>query len=297
MKKFFCYALAGVLMLGNIACSDDDSSVQSEWNTNYIGIQRTTLGVMTETITLEHTQNGLGTTNLPITVTLSKYASHDITATLDFESDCPEAWTLESNTVVIPAGQLSATVMLSADWSFAEEITESKTWNAKLTLASVDPMSGIHISTKYNTLDIVVTKSRLVNVSPITPAGELLTDNKDWTLTYNGIKDTDRKLLDNKLNTYVWVYNSLDIQVDLGKTITVTGLRTESQYGPEYSPTAAAIYTSNDGKTWDLQGELNLSAGSLFFFALIKPVECRYIRCLMTGTNCLVCEFDVYGLI
>lgn len=297
MKKFFCYALAGVLMLGNIACSDDDASAQSEWNTNYIGIQRTTLGVMTETIALDHTPNGLGTSTLPITVTLSKYASHDITATLDFESDCPEAWTLESNTVVIPAGQLSATVMLSADWSFAEEIIEPKTWNAKLTLTSVAPMSGVHISTKYNTLDIVVTKTRMVNVSSIRPAGELLTDNQDWVLTYNGKEDTKRELLDNNLNTYVYVYNSLDIQVDLGKTITVTGLRTESMFSPEYSPTAAAIYTSDDGESWTLQGELDLQAESLFFFALIKPVECRYVRCLMTGTNCLVCEFDVYGLI
>lgn len=297
MKKIFCYVLAGVLMLGNIACSDDDASAQSEWNTNYIGIQRTTLGVMTETIALDHTPNGLGTSTLPITVTLSKYASHDITATLDFESDCPEAWTLESNTVVIPAGQLSATVMLSADWSFAEEIIEPKTWNAKLTLTSVAPMSGVHISTKYNTLDIVVTKTRMVNVSSIRPAGELLTDNQDWVLTYNGKEDTRRELLDNNLNTYVYVYNSLDIQVDLGKTITVTGLRTESMFSPEYSPTAAAIYTSDDGESWTLQGELDLQAESLFFFALIKPVECRYVRCLMTGTNCLVCEFDVYGLI
>lgn len=171
-------------MFGNIACSDDDSSVQSEWNTNYIGIQRTTLGVMNETIVMEHTSNGLGTTTLPITITLSKYASHDITATLDFESDCPDAWTLESNTVVIPAGQLSATVKLTADWSFADEIVETMTWNSKLTLTSIEPMDGVHISTKYNTLDIVVTKSRLVNVSPITPAGELLTDNQDWVLTY-----------------------------------------------------------------------------------------------------------------
>lgn len=286
-------------MLGAVACSDDDASVQSEWNTTYVGIQRTTLGVMTETIVMEHTSNGLGTTTLPITITitLSKYASHDITATLDFESDCPEAWTLESNTVVIPAGQLSATVTLTADWSFASEIVEAMTWNSKLTLTSVDPMDGVHISTKYNTLDIVVTKSRLVNVSPITPAGELLTDNQDWVLTYNGKEDTKRDLLDNNLNSYVYVYNSLDIQVDLAKTITVTGLRTESMFSASYSPTAAAIYTSNDGKTWDLQGELNLSAGLLFFFALIKPVECRYVRCLMTGTNCLVCEFDVYGLI
>ena len=284
-------------MFGNIACSDDDSSVQSEWNTNYIGIQRTTLGVMNETIVLDHTPNGLGTTTLPITVTLSKYASHDISATLDFESDCPEAWTLESNTVVIPAGQLSATVTLTADWSFASEIVEAMTWNSKLTLTSVDPMSGVHISTKYNTLDIVVSKTRMANVSPITPAGELLTDNEDWVLTYNGKEDTKRDLLDNNLNSCVYVYNSLDIQVDLAKTITVTGLRTESMFSASYSPTAAAIYTSNDGTTWDLQGELNLSAGSLFFFALIKPVECRYVRCLMTGTNCLVCEFDVYGLI
>lgn len=128
MKRFFCYALASLLMLGAVACSDDDASVQSEWNTTYVGIQRTTLGVMTETIVMEHTSNGLGTTTLPITITLSKYASHDITATLDFESDCPDAWTLESNTVVIPAGQLSATVKLTADWSFADEIVETMTW-------------------------------------------------------------------------------------------------------------------------------------------------------------------------
>lgn len=297
MKKIFYYAFACALMLGGASCSDDSSSEVNEWSAIYVGIERPQLGVSTLTININHPSEGVeATASVPVTVKLSRPATQDIKATLSIESECPEAWNTEALEVVIPAGEINATTTLEGDWSYAADVVSSATWTTKISVSAATPSNITRLSSSQNELTIIVNKDPvdLKNVTLDTPAGSKLTDNSGWTVWSNG-SQTD-KLTDNNASTYVYEYNSLEVVIDLGKEMTITGIETTNQWGDPYAPDKASIYTSTDNVNWALQGsDIELPATGNFSFAFTKSVTCRYLRLSATGANCVICDIYIYG--
>lgn len=297
MKKIFYFAFACALALGGASCSDDSSSEVNEWSAIYVGIERPKLGVSTLTLNINHpTAEVEAKASVPVTVKLSRPATQDITATLAMESDCEEAWTFETLEVVIPAGQITATTTLNGDWSYATDVVSSQTWTTKITVAAATPSNITRLSTNLNELTIVVNKEPvdLKNVSLETPSGNELTNRSSWTVTCNGA-ETDT-LTDGDESSYMYVYNNLEVVVDLGKEVTVTGFKTTNQWGDAYAPDKVSIYTSSDGSSWSLQGsDIELPAAGDFDFAFGESVTCRYLRIYATGQNCLFSEIYIYG--
>lgn len=297
MKKIFYYAFAFALALGGASCSDDSSSEVNEWNAIYVGIERPQLGVSTLTINVNHPSAEVeAKASVPVTVKLSRPATQDITATLAMESDCEDAWTFESLEVVIPAGQISATTTLNGDWSYATDIVSSQTWTTKISVSAATPSNITRLSTNQNELTIIVNKEPvdLKNVSLEAPSGSELPNRSSWTVTCNG-SATD-VLNDGDESSYMYVYNSLEVVVDLGKEETVTGFKTANPWGDAYAPDNVSIYTSSDGSSWSLQGSnIELPAAGNFDFAFGESVTCRYLRIYATGANCLFSEIYIYG--
>ena len=311
------YLLAGSLMLAAagsfVACDDDDAAVD-EWNATYVYLERPALAVDMVNCTVTHDENGLSgwEGRQPVTVRLSKACGTDVTVRLSLEVTGSEegmaaSFSFENDgLVVIPAGETSVQAVLQADLNALAGICGKKgaVASVEVNLASVTPSrDDLRVSSHQNSLTVEVMKTKYPNVIvDQEPAGAPM-DRSGWTVSCSSTNSEDAadfevtsNLTDDNAYTYMYLYNYIGIQIDLGGVHEVTGIENYVAYGAYYAHSSCRIYSSVDGKYWFPEdARKDITADATQYVSFVEPVKARYLRWRMWGGNVLSSEIYVWS--
>ena len=313
------YLFAELMMLFVAGCviSCDNKKEQTEidqWMANYVYIERPSLGLDVKEFTITHSGAGIGgNTNvwLPIAVRLLKPWASDVTVKLSYTVDVlPDSLVslLGGGTVVIPAGELVArdTLKVDTDWRF---VPKPKTiYKATVGIESIEPVSGeLRKSSKQSETGVLVTKTAFLNMSSSTSSTSVpgtLVPNRSttWTVVLApNVENADNpgRLIDGSTGTDI-ASSTLPywLTIDLAQTTTINGFRVRA-WGSTYAPRGFEIFTSDDGFTWESQGQLlNVAGASTLYIRFLTPVTCRHIKYdILTAASIgrtSLTEFDIY---
>lgn len=296
-----------------VACSDDDDDAVEidEWAANYVYLQRPALGTDSKQFNLSHTGAGVsGDTKvvMPLTFRLLKPYESDVKIKLGYttEGELPEEdITFRSGGVlIIPAGETMVhdTLDVTANWDLAQK--PKTNYIVTPQIESVEPVSGaLRKSESQSKLNLIFTKSAFLNLSFSTssvPSGTSISNRSVWNIVIQpGVENANNpgRLVDGSTSTDIAAdLPGFWLTIDLTETTTVTGFRIQA-YGTVYAPRGAEIFTSNDGASWESQGEITTS-GMNQYIKLVTPVSCRHIKYdIITGSSngrLSLTEFYVY---
>lgn len=294
-----------------VACGDDDDVEIDKWAANYVYLQRPALGIDLKQFNMSHTGAGVaGDTEvvLPLTICLLKPYENDVKVKLGYATngEFPEEIISfrSGGILVIPAGEVIVrdTMDVTANWALAKK--PKTDYIATAQIESVEPASGaLRKSENQSKAGLIISKSTFLNLSFSTssvPSGTAIADRSVWKIIIQpGVENADNpgRLVDNNTSTDIAAdLSGFWLTIDLTKTTTVTGFRIRS-WGATYAPRGAEIFTSDDGATWESQGEVATS-GLIQYITLQTPVTCRHIKYeIITGASSgrlSLTEFYVY---
>ena len=102
----------------------------------------------------------------------------------------------------------------------------------------------------------------------------------------------EEKLTDGAGGTNADAYGFIAVWVDMGKDISLTGIRTYSDYGSWYAPTAVTVETSLDNREWSLvgAGETRVPKDYYMYASFYDPIKTRYFRLKIRGSMLYISE-------
>lgn len=314
MKKIIKYlGIAGCGMLaalGFTACNDDSDPV-SEWDAEYIYIERPSLGATEVKQPLQHLPSGIkGTEKYPITVKLSQAQPFDVHVYLSTDVDPDLDPSLVSfyngGDVVIPAGKTTGadTLLFALDRMTDVPLT-AKSYQVTISIKDASHLSDqLRISTKLGAIKLLLDKGIYSNaIYDTTPQGQSIADRSGWIVkvlkqnegTDNWVEET--KMTDDNTSTNMYTFYYCGICVDLGDTHMVTGIQNHRGSNKNFAASECWIETSEDGQIWETQHERAAISRdeALQSIAFIEPVKARYVRVhLYASMRIVSAEFYVW---
>ena len=312
LKYIFWGALA-LSVAGCCTACDEETAEFDEWGSNYVYLERLQLGV--SGLEFKQTHSSLGVAGdmkveIPLAVRLYKTCESNVSVKLSYavEGGMPEDVIVFKNggTVIIPAGELvvNDTLQVVTDWKFAPK--EATAYKITASIESVEPASDqLRISSKQKSLSASITKNKLTDIQAnVKPDGIRIADRSGWMVYTTPTQGSDvswnkvTELNDGNTSNYIW-YNKpyLGVKIDLGSTMTISGLENYVAYGASYAMSSCAVYTSDDNVNWTLvtpEDGLAINTGYTQYVWFIAPVTGRYIIWHMYGSSCLSSELYVY---
>lgn len=321
------YLFAGVLAVSLcgvfVACDNEDDTVTDEWTSNYVYMERLSLGVNTMKCNWVHTISvgvlGDVQIKLPVAVRLHHPFASDVTVKLAYEVQGEELLKnafsfVEGGTLVIPAGELLVrdTLMFDTNTDLSPLAAPAADYTVKTWIEAVEPVSGdLRISSKQRELQIAINKSEKADIVPnMQPEGARITNKTGWgcALTADaGGPEVEwewgySKVVDGDLGNYVFFGTThLGIKIDMGSVRTLSGVESYCSYGTSYCMTSGTLYASEDGEKWTLLSPddgFEMDQGSRQFVKFIVPVQARYIIWHQDGGNSkqvLISEFFAWA--
>ncbi len=178
----------------------------------------------------------------------------------------------------------------------------------KLTTVS-NPSLGAVTSTNSMVTYIVINveQRRIKYLAPAAEAsGTLITPRTSWAITFNPAPTTVGSVTDGSTTTYSrFGVSPVTVDVNLGASKNVTGIRLYSSNNATHIPTSVEVYLSKDGITYELVGkpmraDLNY-ASSYNYILFYKAIQANYLRLVVYYTtstntqNTRITELDVYA--
>lgn len=297
MKKlirYMCLAGCGVIAaLGITACNDDNDPV-SEWEADYLYIERPSLGVSVVKMALQHLPSGIsGPGEFPVTVKLSHAQTFDVHVYLATEVGsglAPELVSFRNGgEIVIPAGETSGSDVLRFDYARMSDVPQTaQVYQLSVSIKDASGLSDrLRLSTKLSKIDFQLDKSLYSNaLYDTTPQGVSIADRSGWVVkVLKQFEDTgnwveEKKLTDGSTSTNMYTFYYCGISIDLGEARMVTGIQNHRGSNKNFSASECWIETSEDGESWAKQHDRAAISRdeALQSIAFIEPVKARFIR-------------------
>lgn len=232
-------------------------------------------------------------------IVLDKPALNDVTFALS-STGTPEDYksyeSFSESQVTIAAGELESEVVTwGATDDFLEGNDDPATYTVSLAAAVTSDDATVAISEEQSacTMTIVKVFDRLLFLDGAMDPSWTKYDTTGWTTVPESAASV---IFDDSTYSY---NNDGYFEIDMQSAKDVYGFCIKGYAGwAFYLGDAYAISTSDDGKVWVSQGELNTddSGTDIQYIGLLKSVNTRYIRFeSVKGYYCYVSEFEVYG--
>jgi hypothetical protein len=204
----------------------------------------------------------------------------------------------------------SDSIAIVTDLSTINTLSE-KAYMAPIKLTTVsDPGAGVVTDNSTSRVVYVIANVELRKIKYLATAadaiGTLVSPRTSWTATFNPVPTTTGSIFDASTTTFSrWGTSPGILDVNMGVTKNVTGIRLYTTNSATLIPTQVEVYLSNDGVNYDLIGaplRANLTYASSYNYILFyKAIPAKYIRLKLYYTtstntqNTRVTEFDVYA--
>lgn len=290
-----CCCAAAVMTLA--AC--EENNPVSEWEAEYIYIERPSLGVSTVECPLYHRLSGVtGERKFPITVKLS--APHPFAVEVGLAVDLGEgldkgfASFRNEGSVIVPAGETFGRDTMLLSYESIKDVPEAaKVYHATVRIATAAPLSDrLRVSTKMPSLDFRFSKGFYANAAyDQEPQGKSVENRSEWEVKVQKQPDAawavDAKLTDGNTRTNVYGFGYLGLMADLKQEMSLSGVQIHRGTNKNFAASECVVETSVDGQTWAVQHTRDAISRDkeLQSIAFFEPVRARYVRLSLYGAG------------